>query len=234
MTTDAAYRAAYGKGQAVPVTLHGIDWTKTGAEQNTEAAAKGISLNRIEDGAFDPRNPNDYYFLTTEGGNTTRSRTTRSPARRSPGTAVGCGGCGSTTSRTRPRARRWSCCSTATEAPYLNKPDNMDIDHAGPPPDPGGPGRQRAPGAGAGLRPGLGRHRRPGAVRPGPLRLRRHGCPGHDRRGVERDHRRRGPDGRGTFLFDAQVHTAAGLSDPARQVEHGQLLSMTVDWDAVF
>jgi hypothetical protein len=30
------------------------------------------------------------------------------------------------------------------------------------------------------------------------------------------------------------VHTSAGLSDPARQVEHGQLLSMTVDWDEVF
>ena len=40
--------------------------------------------------------------------------------------------------------------------------------------------------------------------------------------------------GPGTFLFDAQVHTSAGLSDVTRQVEHGQLLKMTVDWDSVF
>lgn len=40
--------------------------------------------------------------------------------------------------------------------------------------------------------------------------------------------------GPGTFLFDAQIHTSAGLTDPTRQVEHGQLLKMTVDWDSVF
>lgn len=32
--------------------------------------AEGLTLNRIEDGAWDPSNPNDFYFLTTEGGDT--------------------------------------------------------------------------------------------------------------------------------------------------------------------
>ena len=45
-----------------------IDWTKNGVAQNVEADAKGTRLNRIEDGSFDPQHPNDYYFLTTEGG----------------------------------------------------------------------------------------------------------------------------------------------------------------------
>jgi hypothetical protein len=40
--------------------------------------------------------------------------------------------------------------------------------------------------------------------------------------------------GRETFLLDAQIHSSVGLSDPTRQVEHGELLKMKVNWATVF
>jgi hypothetical protein len=43
---------------------------KTGAALNTESVAAGItSFLRPEDGAWDPKNPNDFYFVTTNGFN---------------------------------------------------------------------------------------------------------------------------------------------------------------------
>lgn len=68
-TTDAGFRARYNKGQSVPFVLNDVEWNQSGADQNAEAVREGgLSLNRIEDGAFDPNSPNDYYFVTTDGG----------------------------------------------------------------------------------------------------------------------------------------------------------------------
>ena len=68
VTNDAQWRTTYGKGVAGPVTIVDNDWNQTGAAQNADALADGLSLNRIEDGHWDPSHPNDFYFLTTEGG----------------------------------------------------------------------------------------------------------------------------------------------------------------------
>ena len=70
VTDDAGWRATYGKGVAGDVTLVNVPWSLPGALQNTLAKTAGLSLNRIEDGTFDPRHPNDFYFVTTEGGQT--------------------------------------------------------------------------------------------------------------------------------------------------------------------
>jgi hypothetical protein len=67
VTNDAQWRATYGKNPA-EVTIVDNDWNQTGAAQNADALADGLSLNRIEDGHWDPNNPNDFYFVTTEGG----------------------------------------------------------------------------------------------------------------------------------------------------------------------
>ena len=40
--------------------------------------------------------------------------------------------------------------------------------------------------------------------------------------------------GANTFLLDAQVHTATGLTNPTAQVEHGQYLKSSVDFAKVF
>ncbi len=47
--------------------LKEVDWDASGKRQNEEAVADGLSLNRVEDGAWDPRNPDTFYFVTTEG-----------------------------------------------------------------------------------------------------------------------------------------------------------------------
>ena len=54
VSTDAQFRTKYGKGKAVAFDLSEVDWDQSGARQNTEAAAEGLSLNRIEDGGWDP------------------------------------------------------------------------------------------------------------------------------------------------------------------------------------
>jgi hypothetical protein len=68
VTNDAQWRATYGKGVPGPVRIVDNDWNQSGAAQNADALADGLSLNRIEDGHWDPSHPNDFYFLTTEGG----------------------------------------------------------------------------------------------------------------------------------------------------------------------
>lgn len=129
VSTDAQFRATYGKGKAVSFRLGSderVDWDSSGARQNADGAAKGLTLNRIEDGAFDPRRPNDYYVLTTEGA---------------PGVVP------SEPAVTRDGGGLWrirfkdvdrpelggtiELLLDGSEAPYLNKPDNMGIDRSG-------------------------------------------------------------------------------------------------------
>ena len=68
VSTDTQWRATYDVGEAAPVRIVDNEWNQTGAGQNADGLRDGLSLNRIEDGYFDPNNPNDFYFLTTEGG----------------------------------------------------------------------------------------------------------------------------------------------------------------------
>jgi hypothetical protein len=71
VTNDVEFRNTYGKNNPAPFDLgpdEEVNWDQSGAAQNAEAHAKGLGLNRIEDGAFDPRHPEDFYFVTTNGG----------------------------------------------------------------------------------------------------------------------------------------------------------------------
>jgi hypothetical protein len=69
---EAAFRATYGEGAPVEFDLAAVDWDQSGAAQNAEAAADGLTLNRLEDGVWDPRRPSDFYFTTTDGGDVSR------------------------------------------------------------------------------------------------------------------------------------------------------------------
>jgi hypothetical protein len=125
-TDDAGFRAAYGKGTPVRFGLSEIDWRQLGPEQNAEAKAEGLSLDRVEDSNWDPSNPSDLYLLTTEGGAGAASPTGR----------YGRDGGGLWRLRfddiEHPeQGGTLTLLLDGSEEPKLNKPDNMTIDRAG-------------------------------------------------------------------------------------------------------
>lgn len=241
VTNDAQWRTAYPKGVAGDVKLVNIPWSLTGAAQNGLAKEQGLNLNRVEDGFWDPNSPNDFYFLTTEGGEKTgtgldsrdggglwrlRWKDIEQPA------------LGATLTLLLDGSE-----SIGGAEPKLNKPDNMTLDTHGNlliQEDPGGNNHlarivayRLADGA-------LGVVARFDAALFGP--------------GANEDPNRLTIDeessgiidaerllGKGMFVFDAQVHTAKGLPagigpDTVQEyVERGQLLVMRVkDWGDIY
>ena len=223
--TDREFRAAYGKGKPVEFDLAEVDWDQSGLRQNTEASADGMTLNRIEDGAWDPNHPDVFYFVTTEGGDTTRT----DPAIPRDG-----GGLWRLTFEDIERPRLGGTIELlldGTEAPFMNKPDNVAID---------GRGNlliQEDAGNNAHVSRILAYDTRSGArgvvATFDPEQFTREGSRfltvNEESSGiVDAAH----VIGRGWFLFDAMVHAPA--ADPAH-VELGQLLAMKVDdFDAVY
>ena len=229
VTTDAAFRAVHGKGTAVPVTFVTSEWNAAGTAQNQEALSIGLTLNRIEDGAFDPKRPNDYYFLTTEGGD--RSVPAGAPTRDGGGLwrlrfiDVNRPELGATL----------ALLLDGTESPYLNKPDNMTID------DEGNILIQEDPGNNAHLARIVAYRVEDGAMGvlaqfdPALFSPVVPASPGFLTQDEESSgiidisklvHRG------STFLLDAQIHRAS--ADPAL-VEPGQLLTLTVhSWGDIY
>ena len=119
------------KGSASQVSFNAIDHTVNGVQQNASARALGSELARVEDGAFDPNNPNDYYFVTTESNKDPKA-TAPNPA--TP--AVSRDGGALWRLRfldiTNPMAgATLTMLLDGSEVPYLSKPDNIDVDLAG-------------------------------------------------------------------------------------------------------
>ena len=239
VTDDPSWRAAYPKGVAAPVTLREVGWDQTGAAQNVEAKSKGLSLNRIEDGHWDPRHRNDFYFLTTEGGD----RTTSFPFTRDGGGLwrlswqdIDRPELGATLTLLLDGSEE-----IAPGEPKMNKPDNVVIDHHG------NLLIQEDPGNNAHLARIIAYRLRDGAMgvvaRFDPARFALGGASfmtqDEESSGIVDAEKILGK--KGTFLFDAQVHTAAGLpagtgpNTVQEYVEHGQLLVLRVDkWKSVY
>ncbi len=247
VSTDAGFRSTYGKGTPAPVVFGSgeeIDWTKSGVAQNAEAAAKGLALNRIEDGHFDPNNKNNYYFNTTEGGST-------APNPAEPGVARDGGGLWRLHFRDVERPELGGTLTLlldGSEAPYLSKPDNMTIDDEGNlliQEDPGGNdhvARIVAYNIATGDRGVLARFdvglfgvSNPAGITPDERAFL---TTDEESSGIISTDSLFGDD---TYLFDAQVHTTKGLpggTGPGtveEYVQNGQLLSMEVgDWESVY
>ena len=249
VTNDVQFRATYGKGTPAAVTFKEVDWTLGGAAQNALAAANGLTLNRIEDGSFDPLNRNDYYFVTTEGG--VGASVSNDPAFPAPNT-VGNGRDGGGLWRLRfKNVDRPELGGTlellldGSESIGLNKPDNITIDGRGNlliQEDPGNNVHlarvvsfriaDTRLGVVAQFDPAL--FGRDAALTGSPSFL----TMDEESSGVVSTSQQFGSD---TFLFDAQVHTASGLPagpGPAtveEYVENGQLLLLKVtSWTSVY
>ena len=127
VTDNTTFRDKVGKGVPAPVTFNEVNWNQNGAAQNAEAATDGLSLTRVEDGHWDPNNPRDFYFVTTEGGDTTPSPGTSSVPRDG-------GGLWRLRYKNIERPLDGATLTLlldGSEAPYLSKPDNMAIDTHG-------------------------------------------------------------------------------------------------------
>jgi len=228
VTNDAQWRARFPKGTPGDVGVNEVDWDQSGAAQNREAAADGLSLNRIEDGDFDPENPDDYYFVTTEGGGKQADPTDPRNSSRDGG---GLWRLSFEDVENPELGGTLTLLLDGTEAPYLNKPDNTTIDSRGNlliQEDPGGNAhlaRIVAYDLDSGAR---------GVVARFDPRLFSQGEPGFITQDEESSGIVEVKDqlGRGRYLFNAQVH--APSPNPA-SVEKGQLMVLEFDsWRDVY
>jgi hypothetical protein len=74
MATDSQFRTDIGKGVKAWVSFNEIDTTVNGDKQ-AATTSLNTGFSRIEDGAFDPQHPNDYYFVTTSSNKAAKATT---------------------------------------------------------------------------------------------------------------------------------------------------------------
>jgi hypothetical protein len=64
--SDNLFRTTVGKNKKVAAEFVKVDWNTTPSAFAKESNEKGLTMARIEDGHWDPSNPNVFYFVTTE------------------------------------------------------------------------------------------------------------------------------------------------------------------------
>lgn len=63
---DNAFRTKIGKNKSTPVEFKSVEWNQAVPDFAKAINAAGSEFARVEDGEFDPNNPNVFYFVTTE------------------------------------------------------------------------------------------------------------------------------------------------------------------------
>jgi hypothetical protein len=130
--TEAEFRAQVGKGKETAVSFASVDASISGVAQNKAAALVGTSLARVEDGAFDPNDARNYYFVTTES-NGDKAATTLDPNNKLVTKRDG----GAlwklrlTDAKNPALGGKITMLLNGSEAPYMNKPDNIEVDGFG-------------------------------------------------------------------------------------------------------
>lgn len=131
IATDNVFRTTIAKSTPVDVNFKKIEWN-TGVTAFAKGARdNGMTFARIEDGEWDPNNPDVYYFITTES-NKDPLATKENPAE--PGVSRDGGGLWRLTFKDAQNpllGAKLELLLNGTEAPYLSKPDNLAVTKSG-------------------------------------------------------------------------------------------------------
>lgn len=125
--SDNVFRTTYAKSTPVDAEFKKIDWNVGVADYAKAVREAGTEFARVEDGHFDPNNPNVYYFLTTES-NKDPVATKENPAL--PGVSRDGGALWRFTFKDVQNpllGGKLEILLNGGEAPYLSKPDNMTV-----------------------------------------------------------------------------------------------------------
>jgi hypothetical protein len=128
---DNVFRTTIGKNKKTPVAFNEVNWNQTVADFDKSVTAAGSEFARVEDGEWDPNNPNVYYFLTTES-NKDPIATAPNPAL--PTTSRDGGGLWRLTFKDAQNpllGADLELLLNGGESLYLSKPDNMTITKSG-------------------------------------------------------------------------------------------------------
>lgn len=132
MGTDTSIRAAKSKGVKLNASFEEVDWNQNGRQQNIDAVFAGTSFTRIEDGMFDPKKKNVFYFVTTES-NKDVAATALDPNNKVVTKRDG-GALWRLTFKDVKNPLKGATLEMlldGSEAPYMNKPDNLVVDESG-------------------------------------------------------------------------------------------------------
>jgi len=127
IANDNAFRTKYGKNKAVDVTFNKTIWNANITDQQKDHAAQGTEMTRVEDGEWDPTNPNVFYFLTTESN---KFPTSTAPNPAEPTFSRDGGGLWRLTfvdGQNPDKGAKLELLLDGSEAPYLSKPDNLAV-----------------------------------------------------------------------------------------------------------
>lgn len=124
---DNVFRTTVGKNKAVAVDFKSVEWNQSVSDFTKSVTAAGSEFARVEDGEWDPNNPDVFYFVTTESN--------KDPIATAPNPA--------TPSVTRDGGALWKLTFKDAQNPlagatlelllnggesiYMSKPDNMTI-----------------------------------------------------------------------------------------------------------
>jgi secreted PhoX family phosphatase len=129
--TDNKFRTTYKIGEKVDVSFNPLNTDLSYSDFQAQAQAGGTTFSRIEDGEWDPKNPNVYYFVTTESNKDPLATAANSAE---PTISRDGGALWRLTYKDVKNPLKGASLEmllNGTEAPYLSKPDNLAIDEAG-------------------------------------------------------------------------------------------------------
>ena len=131
IANDNAFRAKYGKNNPVAVDFKKTIWNADMATQQKDHADKGTEMSRVEDGEWDPSNPNVFYFITTES-NKDPGATKPNPAEPTISRDGGALWRLTFVDGQKPElGAKLEMLLDGTEAPYFSKPDNLGLTEDG-------------------------------------------------------------------------------------------------------